>query len=169
MKKILIVLGLAFFSFSLNAQTKVGTIDADYILSQLPEMTQVSEELQAYGQDMRKDFDSTVTNYQNLVKDYQEKQSGYSEAEKKQKEEEIITLEGNLKGFNQKLPLMVQLKRNDLTKPLFEKINVAMLTVIKREGYTHVIHSSGNTLAFAAEQYDITDAVIKELGITPKK
>ncbi|MGB7786540.1 MAG: OmpH family outer membrane protein [Salinimicrobium sp.] len=169
MKKILIVLGLALFSFSMNAQTKVGTIDADYILAQLPEMTQVNEELKAYGQEMRKDFDSTVTKYQNLVKDYQEKQSEYSETEKKQKEEEIITLESGLKGFNQKLPLMIQMRRNELTKPLFEKINAAMLKVIERDGYTHVLHAGGNSLAFAEEKYDITEKVLTELGITPKK
>ena len=169
MKKILIVLSLALFSFSINAQTKVGTIDADYILSQLPEMTGVNEQLQAYGQEMRNDFDSTVTRYQDLVKVYQEKQSEYSETEKKQKEEEIINLETGLKGFNQKLPLMIQMRRNELTKPLFEKINEAMLKVIEKEGFTHILHAGGNNLAFAAEQYDITNKVLKELGITPKE
>ncbi len=169
MKKILVVLILALLSFSMNAQTKVGTIDADYILSQLPEMTGVNEQLQAYGQEMRNDFDSTVTRYQDLVKVYQEKQSEYSETEKKQKEEEIINLESGLKGFNQKLPLMIQMRRNELTKPLFKKINEAMLKVIEKEGFTHILHAGGNNLAFAAEQYDITDKVLKELGITPKE
>lgn len=165
MKKFLIILCLAFFSFSSNAQTKVGTIDADYILSRLPEMTQVNEELQAYGQEMRTGFDSTATRYQNLVKEYQEKQKEYSDTEKRQKEEEIVTLENNLKGFNQKLPLMIQLKRNELTKPLFEKINQAMLQVIEKEGYTHIMHAGGNNLAFAAEQYDITNEVMAVLGV----
>lgn len=169
MKKILIILSLALFSFSMNGQTKVGTIDADYILSQMPEMTQVNTELQAYGQEIRKSFDSTVTKYQDLVKVYQEKQSEFSETEKKQKEEEIISLESGLKGFNQKLPVMIQLKRNELTKPLYEKIDEAMQKVIQRENYTHVLHAGGNNLAFAQEKFDITDEVIQELGITPKK
>lgn len=168
MKKFLIILSLGLFSFSLNAQTKVGTIDADFILSQLPEMTQVNEELKIYGAEVRKDFDSTVTKYQDLVKEYQAKQNEYSETEKKQKGEEIVTIENELKGFNQKLPLMIQLKRNELTKPLYDRINQAMMKVIESEGYTHVLHAGGNNIAFAAEQYDITDEVMTALGITNK-
>lgn len=169
MKKILFVLSLVLFSISSNAQTKVGTIDADYILSQMPEMSQVKEQLKAYDEEMRKDFDSTVTRYQDMVKEYQEKQTDYSETEKQQKEQEIVNLENGLKSFNQKLPLMIQMRRNELTKPLYEKINTAMLKVIERDGYSHVFHAGGNSLAFAEDKYDITDDVIAELGITPKQ
>ncbi|MGB7842805.1 MAG: OmpH family outer membrane protein, partial [Salinimicrobium sp.] len=106
--------------------------------------------------------------YQNLVKEYQAKQNEYSETEKKQKGEEIVTIENELKGYNQKLPLMIQLKRNELTKPLYERINEAMMKVIESEGYTHIMHAGGNNLAFAAEEYDITDEVMTALGITSK-
>jgi outer membrane protein len=169
MKKLTLVACFILFSFSTFAQTKVGTIDADYILNQLPEMAQVNEDLKAYNTKLQKDMETTIANYEALVKDYQENNDTFSEEEKKTKENEIISLENNISGFRQKAGVMMQMKRNELTQPLYEKINTAMLQVIQEEKYTQILHAGGNALAFSAEAYDITSKVISKLGITPKE
>lgn len=168
MKKLTLLLIFAFFSISTFAQTKVGTIDADYILSQLPEMTQVNQGLKDYNTELQEDLQANITQYETLVKDYQENNSSYSEEEKKQKENEIIALENDIKGFRQKAAVMMQMKRNELTTPLYEKINTAMLEVVQEENYTQIFHAGGTSLAFSSEEFDITEKVIKKLGITPK-
>ena len=147
-------------------QTKVGTIDAEYILSQLPEITQVNEGIKTYNQELQKELETNVTRYETLVKDYQANSETFTEEDKKTKETEIIGLENDIKGFRQKATVMMQMKRNELTKPLYEKINEAMLQVIQAENFTHVLHAGGNNMAFAAEQYDITQKVLDQLGIT---
>ena len=60
----------------------------------------------------------------------------------------------------------MQMKRNELTKPLYERINTAMLQVIQEEKYTQILHAGGNALAFSSEEYDITKKVLAKLGIT---
>lgn len=169
MKKLILVLSLAFISFSSFAQTKVGTIDAEYILAQLPEMVQVAEGMKVYNEDLQKGLEQTVADYEKLVKDYQANSTTFTEEEKKTKETEIITLENDIKSFRQKAGVMMQMKRNELTQPLYEKINEAMLQVIEEENYTQILHSGGNALAFSAEEFDITMKVIKKLGITVKE
>lgn len=169
MKKIIVLAGIVLLSFSTFGQTKVGTIDADYILNQLPEMEQVNEGMKAYNTELQQDLQSTVGKYESLVKDYQENNTTLAEEEKKQKENEIISLENDIKNFRQKASVMMQMKRNELTQPLYEKINTAMLKVIQDESYTHVLHAGGNALAFAAETHDITLKVLKEMGITPQE
>lgn len=166
MKKLTVLVCFVLLSFSTFAQTKVGTIDADYILNQLPEMTGVNEGLKTYNKDLQKDMESTITNYETLIKDYQENNSTFTEEEKKQKENEIIALENEIKGFRQKATVMMQMKRNELTQPLYEKINAAMLQVIQEENYTHILHAGGNALAFASEANDITQKVMEKLGVT---
>lgn len=169
MKKLVLVLSLAFISFSSFAQTKVGTIDAEYILAQLPEMTQVTEGMKAYNEELQKGLEQNVADYEKLVKDYQANNTTFTEEEKKTKETEIISLENDIKSFRQKAGVMMQMKRNELTQPLYEKINEAMLQVIKEENYTQILHSGGNSLAYSAEEYDITMKVINKLGITVKE
>lgn len=169
MKKYLIALSFAFLSISAFAQSKIGTIDADYILNQMPQMAEVNEGLKAYNTELQKELENNVTKYETLVKDYQANSTSLSEEERKTKESEIISLENDIKNFRQKASVMMQLRRNELTKPLYEKINGAMLQVIQEENYTQIFHSGGNDLAFSAEEFDITLKVLDKLGIQVKE
>ncbi len=169
MKKLFLLAGFVFLSLTSFAQTKVGTIDADYILSQMPEMQAVQEGMKAYDSELQEEIKGNIEKYETLIKDYQEKLEDLTEEEKQQKESEIIELENNIKGFRQKGSVMMQMKRNELTQPLYEKINTAMLQVIQEEGYTQILHAGGNAVAFAAEEHDITEKVISKLGIEVKE
>lgn len=170
MKRLLLITVLSVLSFSAFAQTtKVGTIDADFILTQLPEMVEVNEGLKEYNAQLQKDLEETAGKYETLVKDYQTNSATFTEDQKKEKETAIIALENDLKSFRQKATVMMQMKRNELTKPLYEKINTAMMQVIQEENYTHVLHAAGNNIAFAAEAFDITNKVMAKMGITPKQ
>lgn len=169
MKKYLLILSFAFFSIAASAQSKIGTIDADYILNQMPEMAEVNEGLKTYNADLQKELESNVAKYETLVKDYQANSTTYSEEDKKAKETEIITLENDIKGFRQKASVMMQIKKNELTQSLYEKINEAMLQVIQEENYTQIFHSGGNDLAFSAQEFDITIKVMNKLGIQVKQ
>lgn len=169
MKKYLIALSFAFLSISAFAQSKIGTIDADYILSQMPQMTEVNEGLKTYNTELQKELENNVAKYEALVKDYQANSTSLAEEERKTKESEIISLENDIKSFRQKASVMMQLRRNELTKPLYEKINETMLQVIQEENYTQIFHSGGNDLAFSAQEYDITMKVIDKLGIQVKE
>ncbi|MDT0644694.1 OmpH family outer membrane protein [Zunongwangia sp. F363] len=166
MKKTGLLFTLLFVSVMASAQTKTGTIDADYILSQMPEITNVNKGLEEYNTELQADLQKNIDSYEGLVGDYQENNTSFTDEQKKQKETEIIGLENEIKGFRQKASVMLQMKRNELTKPLYEKIDAAMRKVIAAEGYTHILNAGGNSLAFASEEYDITLKVMKEMGIS---
>lgn len=166
MRKIILVLALALVGITANAQSKIGTIDADYIVAQMPEMTEVNKGLEVYGEELQKDLESSITSYEAAVKAYQENLDSLSEEEKQTKEGEIIALENEIKGFRQKASVMIQMKRNELTQPLYEKINTAMLAIVEAEGFTQILHSGSNALAYSAEGSDITLKVLSKLGIT---
>lgn len=166
MKKIITLFSLVLLSYSSFAQTKVGTIDAEYILSQLPEMTQVNEGLKTYNEELQKNLEASIQEYETLAKDYQQHNATFTDEVKKTKEGKLISLENDIKGFRQKASVMMQMKRNELTQPLYEKINKAMLQVIQEGNYTQILHAGGNSLAFAAEEFDITNKVMAKLGMT---
>lgn len=168
MKKIIALFSLVLLSYSSFAQSKIGTIDAEYILAQLPEMAQVNEGLKTYNEELQKELENTITKYETQVKEYQENNATLSEEDRQKKEAEIISLENDIKSFRQKASVMMQMRRNELTKPLYDKINTAMQQVIQEDSYTHIFHAGGNALAFAEAESDITDKVLAKLGVTPK-
>ncbi|HKL35219.1 MAG TPA: OmpH family outer membrane protein [Salegentibacter sp.] len=158
---------IAFLTFSIfaSAQTKVGTIDTDYILSQMPEMEQVNKGLEAYDKELQKDFEANVKQYDTLVKSYQANAESLAEAARQESEAKIIELENQIKQFRQRAQLMMQMRRNELTNPLYKKIDAAMRAVIEEEKFTQILHAGGNSLAFSAEEYDITEKVMSKMEI----
>ncbi len=169
MRKYLLVFSFALLSISAFAQSKVGTIDAEYILNQMPEMAQINEDLKTYNADLQKEQEANIAKYEPLVTDYKTNSATLSEEDRQKKESEIIALENDIKGFRQKAGVMMQIKRNELTQPLYEKMNEAMLQVIQAENYTQIFHSGGNNLAFSSQDYDITIKVLEKLGIEAKE
>ncbi|SKB63109.1 periplasmic chaperone for outer membrane proteins Skp [Salegentibacter holothuriorum] len=158
---------IAFLTFSIfsSAQTKVGTIDTDYILAQMPEMEEVNKGLDAYDKQLQQDFQVNIKQYDTLVKTYQANAESLAAEARQESESKIIELENQIKQFRQRAQLMMQMRKNELTSPLYEKIDAAMRQVIKEEEFTQILHAGGNSLAFSAEEYDITERVMARMGI----
>ncbi len=160
---------MMFIAFSSNAQSKIGTIDAEYILSQLPETVEVNKNLENYNEELQAELKATIQEYEGLVKDYQETVEGLEEEARKEKEDKIIELENSIKGFRQKAQVMMQMRRNELNGPLYDKIDKAMQEVISEGGFTQIFHSGASGLAFSKAEDDITLKVMDKLGIEAKE
>lgn len=166
MKKLGLLFLFVFTAFNVQAQTKVGIIDADYILAQMPEIKTVDDGLKTYNTELQEELQNTIKKYEELAKAYQATRTTLPEDEKIAKENEIITLENDIQNYRQKASVLMQLRRNELTKPLYEKIDAAMKEVIAAEKYTQIINANANSLAYADPEFDITDAVLAKMGIT---
>lgn len=165
MKKLVLILLIAFTGLNAHAQSKVGTIDAEFILSQMPEIKTVEEGLKTYNTELQEELQKSVKKYEELIKDYQTTNTTLPQDQKSIKENEIMALENDIQGYRQKASVLMQLRQNELTKPLYEKIDAAMKQVIAEQKYTQIINANGNSLAFADPKYDITDAVLTKMGI----
>ncbi|HSP40092.1 MAG TPA: OmpH family outer membrane protein [Gillisia sp.] len=166
MKKLVFIFLFALTVLNVHAQTKVGIIDADYILAQMPEIKTVDDGLKTYNTELQEELQNTVKKYEELIKDYQATNSTLPEDQKIAKENEIITMENDIQNYRQKASVLMQLRRNELTKPLYEKIDVAMRQVITEQNYTQIINANANSLAYSDPKFDITDAVLAKMGIT---
>ena len=102
MKKLSILSVIAIiFSIQLNAQSKVGTVDVEYIISNMPELEQVRTDVTSYNDGLESQSKLKINTFQTLVDSYQQNESTYTEAIKKEKQSEIIALENEIKQFQQ--------------------------------------------------------------------
>ncbi|MDY8137770.1 OmpH family outer membrane protein [Aquimarina sp. 2201CG5-10] len=168
MKKILFPILLLIASFQVIAQTKTGTVDSELILSKLPELTKVQEDLKAYNAKLESELKVKIDDYQAKVKDYQEKVASMTEPMKKTKQEEIIALENDIAKFRQNGAQLVQIEQNRLLQPLYQKIGKALEEVAKAEGYAQVFTISNSGLAYIDPKFDLTKTVMTKLGIKPE-
>ncbi len=156
---------LLFVSTQVISQSKVGTIDSEYILSKMPELVNVQENLKAYNTKLELELNAKVENYQAKIKTYQDGVATMSDPMKKTKQDEIINLENDITKYRQNGSQLVQIEQNRLLGPLYQRIGKALEEVAKAEGYSQVLMISNNGIAYMDPKFDITNSVMVKLGI----
>ncbi|MGY0407329.1 MAG: OmpH family outer membrane protein [Polaribacter sp.] len=169
MKSKILFLFIAFLSTMAIAQTKLGTIDSDYIINIMPESKTVIKLQQSYGAKLDSSFNSKVQDFKVKLDDYKEKEKTMGPLLKKTTQIELAGLEQDIKKYKKNGTMLVQLKRDELMRPLYKKLNIAIDAVAKANGYTQILTTKGNQFAYIDAKFDITDLVIKKLGITVPK
>lgn len=170
--KSLIIIALLVGAVSASAQQalKIGYTNADYVLSLLPEAKQIDAELKAYEKQLQNQIQAKYTNYENLLREYQENIETYDELLRASKEQDIQQQQQAIQQFQQTAESSLMNKRNTLLKPAYEKIGNAIEAVALENGYTHIF-SAGvpgvDVLLYAREEDDVSNLILKKLGITP--
>ena len=174
-KPCLIVLRLIFFYFLLfghsvvNAQT-YAFIDSDYILKNVPEYTEAKEKLDKIADRWTKEIEERYSVIKTKKDNYQREEVLLPKEEKEKRKQEIEKLEkeaielqtmhfGSNGDYFQ--------KRQELIKPIQDRVFTAMKKLAKKEGYSFVFDKTNQSnLIYADKEYDISDAVLEEMGIS---
>jgi len=177
MKKTLFIIIMALIGGSFaKAQTpakplKIGYIDVDYVLSEMPETKQIESELQVHQNQLQTQLQSKMANYQKMIQDYQAGAAAMTDVIRADKEREISQLEQNIQQFQQDAQVSLQKKSADLLQPVYDKIGKAIDVVAAEQQYTYVFSQrvgSVDVLLYFPPENDISDLVLKNMGITPK-
>jgi outer membrane protein len=172
MRKIalLIVLAAGFIS-SAQAQSKVAFADPDYILSQMPQYKTIENELKAYQGQLRTQIDGKNQEFQKKYKEYQEGLPTMIDAVRVNTERELAQLQDNLQKLQQDAATSMQNKQFQLLDPVNQQIGKAIADVAKENGYSLVVNERAggfDVVLYGDENIDISDLVLKKMGITPK-
>lgn len=165
MKTKITIFFIAFVSSISLAQTKTGTIDNDYIINLMPEAKTVIKMAQAYGAKLDSSFSIKMKDYQDRVADFRKKEKEMGQLMKKTIIQELTALEQDIKQYQNNGQKLMQLKQNELMRPLYKKLNDAIQEVVKEKGYTHILDKNGNQFAYIDEKFDITQLVMDKLGV----
>ncbi|PHR10670.1 MAG: outer membrane chaperone Skp [Aequorivita sp.] len=154
-----------FIGLTTFAQSKVGAVDIDYILSKMPEMTTVQTQLETYGKQLDIDLNKKVDEYKKLAEAYKAGEATFTAEVKKTKQTELLTLEADIQKFQQNGAKLMEIKQQEYLQPLYKKIGEALDKVAKAQNYTQVMQTSTD-MVYLDPNYDLTLPIITELGIT---
>ncbi len=161
---------LTLFSATLFAQSpqKIGYVDSQTILTQLPEAIKAQSDLDALSSMWSNQLDSMTLSYQQLLTDYQKQTSTMTEDQKLSKQQELIAMEQKILGFrNQKFGQPngeIYAKQDEIFEPVKKKIYSGIEQVAKSEGMQFIFDKSGDILLLYADAaYDITFKVLDHL------
>jgi outer membrane protein len=163
--KITLLIAILFVGFSVNSQTKLGTIDVDYIVAKMPQLKLVQERLKSYGLKLDSINNKKIKEYDSKIKAYNTDLKTLSEAAKKIRANEINILNQEISKFRQNGSKLMQLRKDDFMRPLYKKITELTAAIAKEKGYSQILTTNASNFAYLDEKHDITKLVLTKLGI----
>ncbi|HMS63616.1 MAG TPA: OmpH family outer membrane protein [Ignavibacteria bacterium] len=172
---------VGFFSFNeAGAQIKIGFVDSETILKQLPEAQKVQTELEG----LQKLYLDTVQAKENEIKSKAEAfKASYDDAQKKVEsgtvkseadlkalqeeiggmQKEVQSLDESLGQYKQSIQSSLLARQSELFKPVKEKITKTIEEVAKSMKINFVFDKADGTLLYGDKEFDITFKVLDKL------
>ncbi|HNY62346.1 MAG TPA: OmpH family outer membrane protein [Bacteroidales bacterium] len=168
-----IILGLLFVLFTVPAfAQKYAYIDSEYILGNIPEYNSAQAELDRIATIWQREIEAKFQSIDSMYKVYQVEAITLPENLKKKREEAIISAEQDAKNlqkrrFGKDGDLFK--KREELVKPIQDRVFAAIEEYARDKGYAFVFDVAGAmTIVYADQKFDINDQILEKLGISPK-
>jgi outer membrane protein len=173
MKTIVLAAGLICASLMTQAQTtqKIGYAEWEYIFNQLPEFKKIDADLKTHITQLENQLKAKYQDYENKLKAYQGMPATTPDAIRADKERELTQMQESITKFQQDAEASSRKKQSDLMEPVYAKVGKAISDVAKEQGYTFIINpqtvQGADILLYSDEKFNISDLVLKKLGVTP--
>lgn len=168
MKKLFLTLSLIFFMSATSFSQKYAYVDTDYILKNIPEYADAQDQLNELSAKFQKEVEAKYSEIDSLYKAYQAEAVLLPEDMKTKKENEIIALEKEAKDLKmQRFGSNGDIfkKRQELVKPIQEKIYNAIQEIAENRTYAVIFDKAGSlSMLYTNPKYDISDDVLDKLG-----
>ena len=174
--KVLFLLTAVFMlSLSIHAQrgVRIGYIDTEYILENIPEYQDATSQLEGKVQKWKSEIDGRLSKIEQQRKDLSNEKALLTTELVKEREEDIAFEESEILDYQQKRfgpngDLMIQ--KRQLIQPIQDQIFAAVQDIAKTKKYDFVFDKSADVvMLFSAERFDISEQVIRAIQRTSKR
>ena len=177
MKKYILI-SILFLStvFQVNAQSKgvkIGYIDMEYILQNVPDYSEAKNQLEQKAQKWKQDIEAKKIEIAKLKDALKTERALLTKELIDEREEEIKFQENELLDFQQKKfgpngDLITQ--KAVLVKPIQDQVFTAVQDIAEAKKYDFVFDKASDlTMLFSAKRYDISDQVIRVITRAEKR
>jgi len=159
-----IILLLPAISFG---QLKIGYVDSNTILQELPDAQDAQKTIDALIQEWKDELKKMEREFDSKKADFEKRKLIMSDNKRLNAEKEILKLGTDIANYRQsKFGFQGELysQQTEIMKPVQNKIFTAIETVAEDEELDYVFDRSGDILfLYAKEEYDITSKVLEIL------
>ena len=157
-----------FFGTTFAYIQSYAYIDSDYILSKVPEYVQAKEKLDKLAERWTKEIEDRYAAIKTKKSNFEREEILLPKEERIKRKEEIENLEQEALDL-QTLHFGSEgdyfQKRQELVKPIQDRIFTALKKISKSDGYDLVFDKANqSSLIFTASDYDLSDDILDEIG-----
>ncbi|MEJ1239358.1 OmpH family outer membrane protein [Chryseolinea sp. T2] len=149
---------------------KIGFANMQMIAQQLPETRQMEKELSSFGGQLQSQLNEKYSSYQKRAVDFESLPHNTDDAELKARRDELLRLQQEIEKFSSDAENKFLQKQEELMRPILLKIDLSINEVAAENDYSIIINTElpagQRLLLFGNKTYDISDLVLKKLGVT---
>jgi len=169
-KKVITLMSLALLIGVMPASAqKIALVDINEVLESLPDYQEAQKEIDRISAEWRQEIAQEYDKIKSMYNKYQAQQVLLSEEAQKQKEDEIVAKETEVRELQRRRfgpDGDLFLKRQELVSPIQEKVFSAIDDFAADRGYDIILDKGGNTgLLFANDEFDKTEDIKRRLKI----
>ena len=153
--------------------TKLGYIDMEYILQNVPDYTEAKTQLEQKAEKWKLEIDTKKIEINKLKEALKAERALLTKELIDERETEINFLENENLDYQQKRfgangDLMIQ--KSVLVKPIQDQVFTAVQDIAERLKYDFIFDKTSDlTMLFAAKRFDISDQILRTLNRTEKR
>ncbi|RSK39816.1 OmpH family outer membrane protein [Mangrovimonas spongiae] len=152
---------------------RIGYIDTEYILENIPEYQEATAQLESKVQKWKGEIESQLSTIEQKRKDLSNEKPFLTKELIEEKEEDIAFEEQEILDYQQKRfgpngDLIVQ--KQQLIKPIQDQIFTAVQDMAEKRKYDFVFDKSADVvMLYSADRYDFSDEVIRSITRSTKR
>lgn len=152
-----------------GAQQKIGYVDTEYVLGNMPEYATVQQKLDKLDQQWRQEIQKKQKEVRGLEQEFKARELLYTDEERKRKQQAIDQARTEVEQLRQRYfgpEGELYTRQKQLMRPLQERVLEATESVATDGGYDYVVDKKGGALfLYARAEHNLSDRVLRELGI----
>ncbi len=173
--KVLIVMVMLAAGFSANAQrgVRIGYIDTEYILENIPEYTEATSQLESKVQKWKTEIEGKLNEVKLKREALNNEKALLTKELIEEREEDIVFEEKEILDYQQKRfgpngDLMIQ--KRQLMQPVQDQIFQAVQDIAKAKKYDFVFDKSADVvMLYSAERFDMSEQIIRTISRASKR
>jgi outer membrane protein len=150
---------------SFSQKFKYGYINADKVLSKMPEIEKANKNLEAYMKQINEHISAKNEEYKTKLEAFKKNEKTYNELILADKQNELNKLANDIKQFQQNAQADVNKRKQELYQQAIIKLKNTIKQVAKENGYRFIIDNSNGQLLYAEEADNVEQLVLTKLGI----
>ena len=144
---------------------QIGFTNQELLLSNMPEMQQVQQQLEQEAQTMRQEMQAEEQELQEMLAEYQKQQALLSDQRRAEREQAIRQRQQELQQSVQQRQQQLAQREAELMQPLLEKLQSAINQVAERQDLDIIMRTQALLYVNESSVADVTPQVAQALGI----
>lgn len=168
-KVIFLILTMVVLSGTSLGQIKIGYVDSDTIMNNLPDAQDARQKLDGIIREWQTELTKLENDWKTKYEDYEKRKLIMTDQTRAELEADLVKLEQQISEYREKKfgtnGELFQ-KQDEIMKPVQNKVFTAIQEVAQEEDLDFVFDRSGDImLLFAKEEHDLTARVLEKLKL----